>query len=52
MIFRFCFHLLFKLEQIPVKIRHKQPILNDPVLFKFGQSMQLCNFCADFSGIL
>jgi len=47
MLFGIFFHLLFKLEQVPVKVRNKQPILNHTVLFKLRQRMQLCYFCAD-----
>ena len=36
--------ILFQFQHVLIKVRHKQPILNDTIFFKFGFGMKLCNF--------
>ena len=42
----------FQLQHIPIKVGHKQSVLNHTVFFKFCLSMKLCNFCGHLTRIL
>ena len=42
----------FQFQHVLIKIRHKQSVLNNTVLFKFGLSMELGNFCGHLTRIL
>ena len=42
----------FQLQHIPIKVGHKQSVLNHTVFFKFCLSMKLCNFCGHLACIL
>ena len=42
----------FQLQHIPIKVGHKQSVLNHTVFFKFCLSMKLCNFCGHLACVL
>ena len=44
--------ILFQFQHVLIKVGHKQPVLNDTILFKFSLSFCLGNLCRDLSCIL
>ena len=44
--------ILFQFQHVFIKIRHKQPILNNTIFFKFSFSFCLGNLSSDFACIL
>ena len=46
------FHILFQFQHVFIEVRHKQPILNNTIFFKFSFSFCFSNLGSDFTCIL
>lgn len=43
--------ILFQFQHVLIKVRHKQSVLNDTIIFKFSFGFCLGNLCSDFACI-